>query len=42
MYVDNIEIDGNVKLLLSNEGIKLCYSNKLKSSNNTMKVAGEK
>ena len=32
MYVDNIEIDGNVKLL----------NVKLKSSDDTMKVAGEK
>ena len=42
MYVDNMEKDGNVKLFLSKEGIKLFYSNKLKSSDDTMKVAGEK
>ena len=37
-----MEIDGNVKLLLSKEGIKLCYSNELESSDNTMRVAREK
>ena len=30
MYVDNMEIDGNVKLLLSKEGIKLYYSKNYK------------
>ena len=42
MYVINMEIDGNVKLLLSKKRMKLFFSNKLKSSDDTMKVAGEK